>query len=226
MRIFLFLVTNLMHLSVRFLQQSILTSAAVLVLPAVVCAQTRPPAPPPVRDTAAARRDSGLKVIIKAANARDTLTTAQREELRRVAREARDITRERQRNDTASRRALARAAEPSAFADSGAKQLLERARFAREAQDSALRSYSALATQRISANLGVRKVGLEKLMFRGDNVARVSWKRGVGVWVAPVGSRMVVPMADKVDGDGFTSAITIPYFPGKETLWLPDGGVA
>lgn len=158
--------------------------------------------------------------------ARDSLTAAQRDELRRVSREARELERSRAHSDTAKRRELARAAEPTAFADSGAKQLLERARFAREVQDSALRSYSAIATQRISANLGVRKVGLEKLIFRGDNVARVSWKRGVGVWVAPVGSRMVVPMADQVDGDGFTSAITIPYFPGKETLWLPDGGVA
>lgn len=157
---------------------------------------------------------------------RDTLTAAQREEVRRVQREAREAQRERIRSDTTQRRALARAAEPTAFADSGAKILLQRARLAREQQDSALRSYSATATQRISAGLGVRKVGLEKLMFRGDNVARVEWKRGVGVWVTPIGSRMVVPMADKVEGDGFTSAITIPYFPGKETLWLPDGGVA
>ncbi len=196
-----------MHRSFRFLTRSILAGVACLVLPAISVAQTKPPTPP-------------------RPPARDTLTTEQREELRRVSREARVLARERERSDTVARRALARAAEPTAFADSGAKQLLERARFAREAQDSALRSYSAIATQRISANMGVRKVGLEKLMFRGDNVARVSWKRGVGVWVAPVGSRMIVPMADKVDGDGFTSAITIPYFPGKETLWLPDGGVA
>lgn len=157
---------------------------------------------------------------------RDTLTTAQREEVRRVQREASEITRARNRSDTATRRALARAAEPTAFADSGARELLNRARLAREQQDSALRSYSATTTQRISASMGVRKVGLEKLIWRGDNVARVDWKRGVGVWVTPVGSRMVVPMADKVSGDGFTSAVTVPYYPGKETLWLPDGGVA
>ncbi|MEO7363587.1 MAG: hypothetical protein ABI120_24865 [Gemmatimonadaceae bacterium] len=177
--------------------------AMSLTLAQTVAAQTKPPTPP-----------------------RDTLTAAQREEVRRVQREARDAQRERVRNDTTTRRALARAASPTAFADSGAKILLERARLAREQQDSALRSYSATATQRISAGLGVRKVGLEKLMFRGDNVARVEWKRGTGVWVTPIGSRMVVPMADKVEGDGFTSAITVPYFPGKETLWLPDGGVA
>lgn len=157
---------------------------------------------------------------------RDTLSAAEREEVRRVQREAREAQRERVRNDTTTRRALARAAEPTAFADSGAKNLLARARLAREQQDSALRSYSATATQRISVGMGVRKVGLEKLMFRGDNVARIQWKRGTGVWVTPIGSRMVIPMADKVEGDGFSSAISVPYFPGKETLWLPDGGVA
>jgi len=157
---------------------------------------------------------------------RDTLTTVQREELRRVAREASALNRSRVRSDTAARRALARAAEPSAFADSGAKQLLNRARVAREQQDSALRSYSATTTQRISASMGVRKVGLEKLLWRGDNVAKVEWKRGVGVWVTPIGSRMTIPMADQVKDDGFSSAVTVPYFPGKESLWLPDGGVA
>ncbi|MEO7999322.1 MAG: hypothetical protein ABI852_17865, partial [Gemmatimonadaceae bacterium] len=161
--------------------------ATGLCLPHAAIAQ-KPPVPPPTRDT---------------------LTQAQREEVRRVQREARDAQREKTRADTTQRRALARAAEPTAFADSGAKILLQRARLAREQQDSALRSYSATATQRISAGLGVRKVGLEKLMFRGDNVARIQWKRGVGVWVTPIGSRMVVPMADQVEGDGFTSAITI-----------------
>ncbi|MDQ6612716.1 MAG: hypothetical protein M3Y64_09815, partial [Gemmatimonadota bacterium] len=141
-----------------------------------------------------------------------------------MIREARNIATEREKNDTVTRRELARAAEPTAFADPGAKVLLQRARIAREQQDSALRSYSATTTQRISAGLGVRKVGLEKLLWRGDNVAKVEWKRGVGVWVTPIGSRMVVPMADKIESDGFTSAISVPYYPGKETLWLPNGG--
>ncbi|MEP6765009.1 MAG: hypothetical protein ABJB66_11885, partial [Gemmatimonadaceae bacterium] len=152
------------------------------------------------------------------------MSTAAREDLRRVSREARDLSKERAKNDTAHRRELARQAEPTAFADSGAKNLLERARIAREQQDVALRSYSATTTQRMSAGMGVRHVGLEKLLWRGDNVSKVEWKRGVGVWVTPIGSRMVVPMADKIDGDGFASAISVPYFPGKETLWLPDGG--
>ncbi|MEP6778780.1 MAG: hypothetical protein ABJC26_02745 [Gemmatimonadaceae bacterium] len=171
-------------------------------MPRELTAQKKPPVAPP----------------------RDTLTTQARDDLRRVAREARDLAKERANNDTAQRRELARQAEPTAFADSTAKYLLERARFAREQQDNALRSYSATATQRMSAGMGVRKVGLEKLLWRGDNVSKIEWKRGVGVWVTPIGSRMVVPMADKIEGDGFVSAISVPYFPGKETLWLPNGG--
>jgi hypothetical protein len=157
---------------------------------------------------------------------KDSLASAERGELRRLARTTRETARAQQKADTSATRAAARAAEPTAFADSGARELLARARLAREQQDSALRSYRAVATQRISVGLGVRRTGLEKLLWRGDNVAKIEWKRGIGVWVTPIGSRMVIPMAKDVKSDGFTSAISIPYFPGKETLWLPNGGVA
>ena len=198
-----------MHRLPRLFSLIVIAAVATISAPNSLIAQKAPPAPPP-----------------PARPPRDTLSTVDREALRQVQRQARDLTREREKADTTKRRALARAAEPTAFADSGAKVLLERARFAREQQDSALRSYSATTTQRMSVGMGVRKIGLEKMIWRGDNVAKVEWKRGVGVWVTPVGSRMVVPMADKVESDGFTSAVSIPYFPGKETLWLPDGGTA
>lgn len=110
----------------------------------------------------------------------------------------------------------------SAYADPVARQIIARARVARLSQDSALQSYRAVATQRMTLGLGVRRLGLEKLMFRGDNVSRVEWSRGGGVWVTPIGSRMVVPMAgDHTDGD-FAEAVSIPYFPGKESLWMPS----
>ena len=95
------------------------------------------------------------------------------------------------------------------------------AREARLRQDSALTAYRATTTQRMSVSMGVRNVGLEKLLFRGDNVAQISWKRGVGVWVTPIGSRMTVPMANRVDGS-MEDAVTIPYYPGRESLWFPS----
>jgi hypothetical protein len=155
------------------------------------------------------------------ARPRDTLPDSVRAILRDVSREARQVGRSvwdsARRPVTVSETQLA-----SAFADPEAREILLRARAARLRQDSALRSYRATTTQRISLGMGVRRLGLEKTLFRGDNVSRIDWSRDGGVWVTPIGSRMQVPMAGGgADGD-FVDAVSIPYFPGKETLWLPS----
>ncbi len=152
---------------------------------------------------------------------RDTLPDSVRAILRDVSREAREAGRtvwdSARRPVTVTEEQLG-----SAFADPEARETLLRARAARLRQDSALRSYRATTTQRISLGMGVRRLGLEKTMFRGDNVSRIDWSREGGVWVTPIGSRMQVPMAGGgADGD-FVDAISIPYFPGKETLWMPS----
>ena len=123
--------------------------------------------------------------------------------------------------DSVVRRLRADSASASAFSDPEAKRILLRAREARVRQDSALTAYKATATQRISMGLGAKRLGLEKLLFRGDNVAEISWRRDVGVRVRPVGSRMTVPMGGNANGD-FSGAISIPYFPGRESLWFPS----
>jgi len=152
---------------------------------------------------------------------RDTLTTADRAQLREATRDARSIARRRLGPDSVTRRLRADSAAATAFETPEAREILQRARDARERQDSALIAYRATTTQRMSVSMGVRRVGLEKLLFRGDNVAEIAWRRGVGVWVTPVGSRMSVPMASEVSGD-MVSAVTIPYFPGRESLWFPS----
>uniref|UniRef100_UPI00286D1C01 hypothetical protein n=1 Tax=Gemmatimonas sp. TaxID=1962908 RepID=UPI00286D1C01 len=123
--------------------------------------------------------------------------------------------------DSVVRRLRADSASASAFSDPEAKLILVRAREARVRQDSALRAYKATATQRISMGMGAKRLGLEKLLFRGDNVAEISWRRDIGVRVRPIGSRITVPMASSSSGD-FSSAISIPYFPGRESLWFPS----
>jgi hypothetical protein len=126
------------------------------------------------------------------------------------------------------RRAVTPALEQSAFADPAARALLARARIARLAQDSALLSYDAKSYQRINVSMGVRRTGLERLMFRGDNVARVQWQRGKGLRVEPLGNRSIVPFGDaSTDGTGAEYA-AVPYFPGRESLWFPasDFGLA
>lgn len=156
---------------------------------------------------------------------RDSLTKEQRELIREVSRDARSVSRRLPRGDSTTRATLNEAAIASAFASPEAQTILLRAREARERQDSALRSYQATFTQRISVGMGARKLGLEKLLFRGDNVATISWRRDVGVWVKPLGSRVTVPIAREATGD-IVDAVTIPYFPGRDQLWFPSSSSA
>jgi hypothetical protein len=155
---------------------------------------------------------------------RDTLPDSVRAILRDVQREARDVSRATW--DSARPAVTVTEAErSSAFVNAEAERILSRARVARLQQDSALRSYRATTTQRIALGMGVRRLGLEKRLFQGDNVAQISWSRDGGVWVNPIGSRMQVPMVGAgADGD-FVDAVSIPYFPGKETLWMPSSNV-
>ena len=116
--------------------------------------------------------------------------------------------------------------ERTAFSDPRARDLFEHARIARLTQDSALRAYDAKTILRMSVGLGIRRLGPQRLLFRGEQAARVRWIRGSGAWVEPTGRRAVFPMGQaSVD---FTEATPIPYFPGRESLWLPssDMGVA
>ncbi len=152
---------------------------------------------------------------------RDTLTAEERATARELSRDARSMARRQLSPDSVIRRLRADSASASAFSDPEAKRILLRAREARVRQDSALTAYKATATQRISMGLGAKRLGLEKLLFRGDNVAEISWRRNVGVRVRPIGSRMTVPMGGKANGD-FSGAISIPYFPGRESLWFPS----
>jgi len=168
----------------------------------------------PAAAEAQAKRDSTQRRA-------DTLSLEERRAVREAVRDARTINRRRFGGDSATRARLAAEAAASAFSDPEARAVFERAREARERQDSALKAYRATTTQRMSVHLGARRLGLEKLLFQGDNVAQISWRRDVGVRVRPVGSRMTVPMASDVHGD-FVSAVSIPYFPGREQLWFPS----
>lgn len=108
--------------------------------------------------------------------------------------------------------------ERTAFADARARSLLTRARAARLAQDSALRSYDAKSYMRVSVGLGVRRLGPERLLFRAEHAARVRWARESGLWIETTGRRTVVPMGG-ADID-MSPATPIPYFPGREALWF------
>jgi hypothetical protein len=111
--------------------------------------------------------------------------------------------------------------ESSAFADARARTLLERARAARMTQDSTLQAYDALSVQRFTVGLGIRRVS--RLIFRGESAARVAWSRGSGAWIEPTGSRAAAPIFGRAEARmDLNSATSIPYFPGRESLWIPS----
>jgi hypothetical protein len=137
------------------------------------------------------------------------------------------VIRERMREREVRRIPVTPELERTAFRDSSARTLLLKARVARMAQDSSLLAYDATAYQRISAGLGFRAIGRDRLLFRTENASRVQWSRTNGVLVDVKGRRSAIPFAEregKQEMDAEVSSMTpIPYFPGREGLWVGSG---
>ena len=114
--------------------------------------------------------------------------------------------------------------ERTAFRDTAARTLLLKAREARMRQDSALLAYDATAYQRMSAGLGFRAFGRDRLLFRTENAARVRWSRDGGTWVDLKGARTALPMVKGADADvDYHEMTPIPYYPGRDALWIGSG---
>ena len=112
--------------------------------------------------------------------------------------------------------------ERSAFLDTAARTLLLRARDARMRQDSALLSYDAGAYQRLSVGMGFRAIGRDRLLFRTENASRVRWWRGGGVHIDLKGARSDFPSVKDGEVD-MDEASPVPYYPGREELWIGSG---
>jgi hypothetical protein len=118
-----------------------------------------------------------------------------------------------------------------ARADSGARApapppisasaLLDRARAARQRVDSAIRSYDAIARERFTLGLAIRDAGRERTLVREESAGRVQWTADRGVRLELLGRRRA---SNGMFGSGSSgsndNAVPIPYFPGKEPLWL------
>lgn len=111
----------------------------------------------------------------------------------------------------------------TAFRDTAARTLLLKARVARLRQDSSLVSYDATAYQRVSVGLGIRATGRDRLFFRTENASRVRWAQGSGVHVDMLGQRAALPMIKDADVKPDDDMAPIPYFPGRESLWIGSG---
>jgi len=107
--------------------------------------------------------------------------------------------------------------------------MLEGARAARFRQDSALLSYDAKVSQRISVGMALREAARDRLLLRDEGVARVQWDRDHGALVDLLGKRTTVPLdpdEQRIGESARTStSLPIPYFPGQERLWI-GGSVA
>ena len=111
----------------------------------------------------------------------------------------------------------------SAFSDTAARTLLLRARAARMVVDSALRSYEARTYRRATAGLGLRAGGPERVLYRQESSGLVHWQRDVGAKVRVTGFREASPIYPGIVRSEVGPVI--PYFPGKDALWLGGGVV-
>ena len=90
-------------------------------------------------------------------------------------------------------------------------------------QDSTLLSYDATTHQRMSIGFGFRAIGRNRTLWRSETVTRVRWSRTNGVWVDLKGQRMAFPSGGGADVQAEVDAedmAPIPYFPGRDALWI------
>ena len=155
-------------------------------------------------DSIAVRREERRDSVMARARARDS---------------ARKATR------LAKRPPITPAVLASAFKDAGARDLLLRARAARLTQDSTLTGYDANAYERMSVGMGFKRIGRDRLLMRSERASHVMWQRDKGAIIDVKGQRSAFPMLDGVGhGDiNFGSAAEVPYYPGRETLWVGSG---
>ena len=116
--------------------------------------------------------------------------------------------------------------ERTAFLDAGARELLFRARAARMEQDSSLQSYDAKTYQRISVGLGFRAIGRDRLLMRTEAASRVQWSRAHGAVVTITGERAVAPAFGGTADFEPGMMSPVPYYPGREALWIGGNGLA
>lgn len=144
---------------------------------------------------------------------------------------AEDIREEMEAADSAGKRPprripLTAELRAGAYRDASSRELIQRARVARMTQDSLLVSYDAKAYQRISAGLGFKAIGRDRLLFRTEDASRVRWHRGVGAWVELLGKRTALPVSKEGSAEAnadMSDISPLPYFPGREALWVGSG---
>lgn len=172
-----------------------------------------------------------LLVVQQGSVKRDSVRRAVRDSIRSEVDVAYEVSarRERDRDRETRRLPVTPELERSAFKDDQARSLLLDARRARLQQDSSLQSYDATTHQRMSIGFGFRAVGRNRTLWRSETVTRVRWSRTNGAWVDLKGQRMAFPSGGGADVRAEVDAedtAPIPYFPGRDALWIgADNGL-
>ncbi len=157
----------------------------------------------------------------------ETQTASSRDSAEAVRDSVRQVRRERRKQEGSSVLRARKSRIPltaellaNAYRDASARDIVSRARFARLEQDSSLIAYDARTLQRISAKLGLRAMGRERLVFRTESATRVRWHRESGAWIDVEGTRTAIPVAfpGAKAMAGMLEMSPVPYFPGREGL--------
>ncbi|MCE2953887.1 MAG: hypothetical protein ACK6DR_04245 [Gemmatimonas sp.] len=110
----------------------------------------------------------------------------------------------------------------TAFRDEAARTMLLGARVARLRQDSALLGYDVRALQRYSIGVGFADKGRARNIVTYESASRVRWQRARGVVVDVQGARTssgLIPR-DALDNGEASMSASIPYYPGRDELWV------
>jgi hypothetical protein len=86
---------------------------------------------------------------------------------------------------------------PDSYADSATRDLVERARNARDRNERLVTGYRATVSQRLG--VGIRALSRDRMLFRQELVAAIDWKRDAKSTVTVVGARQGIPIALKGD---------------------------
>lgn len=116
----------------------------------------------------------------------------------------------------------------TAFSDTAARNLLLGARAARLHQDSALLGYDVRSLQRFSFGVAFGENARMRNIVTYENASRVRWQRERGVVVDVQGARMSSGMIPRnsIDDNEASISASVPYYPGRDELWVGTGIVA
>lgn len=132
------------------------------------------------------------------------------------------------RTGAARHRTVTDAHRSTAFRDPQAKSLLLGARAARLHQDSALIGYDVQSLQRFSMGVAFSEKVRTRNIVQYENASRVRWQRERGIVVDVHGARMSSGMLPRtsIDDNEASISASVPYYPGRDELWVGTGVVS